>query len=430
VTLVGHIHHYVALGSITRFESFGQIGPFPHRFLGPYEGLLQWPFAEHVIRTPWNPLPTALLWPAYLADHFGLLLFAAMLVGSVALVVRKRREGVFWWAWIGLAYLALSVQENWDVPNKMGVIYVLFHPFVIWAAFGLWISIHAPRTWGVAFVAVALLSGFGLHSLRHLDVPADTRYYEHWAGEREEDPAYVRAELLRITDVDPWPDYGRLGPFSRVFEWQKVSGLVADLQDPSIDTTGTPYGWFPGESTNLNQSVAIELDLSQRLFDRDPNFVRRLEDSATVDVDLSTPGPPVVIPNIRVSWTSRPVSVLFSRGQAQVTGVALIFEEWPTRERPVPCQEAESFEVDPRRCTLWDRYHRGLMMVLGWEAHDLLQAELVHVGGSRVSIRGPGGPISIVESVNNAGQNYLIWRAQLHPDEAVSLQGPHRVFHN
>ena len=47
-----------------------------------------------------------------------------------------------WWI---LPYTALSLQENWDVPNKMGVIYILFHPFIIWVAMGLQAASVKPK---------------------------------------------------------------------------------------------------------------------------------------------------------------------------------------------------------------------------------------------------------------------------------------------
>ena len=415
VTLVGHIHHYVALGSLAKFESFGQIPEFPHRFLGDYSGLLQFPFAESVIRTPWNPLPTFLMWPTYLADHLGLVLFAAMLIGVVWMVRHQRTEGVFWLLWIGLAYAALSLQENWDVPNKMGIIYILFHPFILWAGAGLKAAAASPRTWGTALCVTALASGFGIHALRHVSVPADARYYEAWTGEREEDPAYVQAELVRVTDVAPWPDFGQMGPASRVLHASKFSGLFGDLQDPVIDRIGTPYGWFPGERVDPTvPAVVIEIELEGRLFDRKTPFIVRSDREP--DVDLTLDGPPVVIPNLRVPWTPRPVSLLLSRGRSPITGCSLIFEAWG--------------DDDDRREYLHERYHRGLMMVLGWGENDLLDARTVRISGTRVVLKVPAGPFSLVESVNNAGQNYLFWRDHLAHDRDVTLEGPLRVFHN
>jgi hypothetical protein len=416
VTLVAHIHHYMALGSIFKFESFGQIPEFEHRFLGAYSGLLQWPFSETVVRTPWNPLPTFLMWPVYLADHFGIILFSALLLGVVWLIRTRPGEGWFWLSWVGLSYLALSLQENWDVPNKMGVVYILFHPLVIWAGAGLKAAFSSTR-WAVALITVALVCGFGIRSLRHLHVPDDQRYYAAWEGERVEDPAYVQAEREHVTDVAPWPDFGRLGPFARVFHPQKFSILWRDLADPSIDQEGTAYGWFPGEAVDLAApSVIIEIDLSQRLFDRTTPFIT-LGDEGPVTADLTQAGGAAqVIPNLQLEWTDRPVTVLLSRAGADITGVSLIFEAWGD---------------DPeRRAYLHERYHRGQQMVLGWPANEILDARPVNSTSTTLRLRVPKGPFSLVESVNNAGQNYLFWRIEVAPSATFDVEGPYRVFHN
>jgi hypothetical protein len=416
VTLVAHIHHYKALGSIFKFESFGQIPEFPHNIVGNYSGLLQWPFADHVLRTPWNPFPTFLMWPVYMADHLGLVLFAGCLIGIVQLVRTRPKEGIFWLAWLGLGYTALSLQENWDVPNKMGVIYMYFQPFILWAAVGIQAAVRAPKTMGTALVATSLVCGFGFQALAHYDAPVDTRYYEAWTGEREEDPAYVQTERNRVTDMAPWPDYGRFGPFARVMHPGKIQALLRDLSHPMLDPRGTPYGWFPGEKIDpAAPPLILELELGGRLFDATDPFLK-VSKASKVHVDLTGEGPPLVIPNLRVDWSPRPVSLLISRGGADVTGISLIFEEWG--------------DTQERREYLHERYHRGLMMVLGWGEWDLMEAKTVPLTGTTIVFKVPAGPFSLVESINNAGQNYLYWRAVLSASETPSLEGPYRVFHN
>ncbi len=213
----------------------------------------------------------------------------------------------------------------------------------------------------------------------------------------------------------PWPDYGRLGPFARVFHPEKLPVLWRDLTHPLLDPRGTPYGWFPGEAVDHDAPPAtVTLELENRLFDATAPFLTTTD--APVDIDLTKDGPPLVVPNLRVAWTERPVSLLVSRGGADVTGVGLIFEEWA--------------DTGERRDYLHERYHRGLMMVLGWAENDLLDARVVDVEGSRVTIRAPHGPFSLVESINNAGQNYVFWRTELKAKSPVELEGPYRVFHN
>jgi len=297
----------------------------------------------------------------------------------------------------------------------MGVIYILFHPFIIWAAMGLQSAHLKPKPWAVTLTLTAFIAGFGLPAIGSIEIPDDKRYYQAWTGEREEDPAYVAAERRHVLDVAAWPDYGRLGSMQRVFHPEKLSGLLRDIRDPTIDQEGTPYGWFPGESVQPDEgSVVVELDFSQRLFDRTTPFVTTTDGPA--DIDLSTVGPATVVPNIAVDWSPRPMTVLLSRGQARVTGISLIFEKWG--------------DDSERRAYLHERYHRGLQMVLGWSASELLSAVPITLRSQRIRIRVPTGPFSIIESVNNAGQNYLYWYSYVDRTGAISMEGPQRVFHN
>jgi hypothetical protein len=416
VTLVAHIHHYAALGSVFRFESFGQIPAFEHNIIGSYSGLLQWPFADHILRTPWNPYPVFLLWPLHLADTLGLVLFGALLLGAVALFRRRRDEGVFWLIWFLPLFGALSLQENWDVPNKLGVIYVLFHPLILWSAAGLQAAAEAPRKWGVALVGVVLLTALGVRGVRHLQTPQDERYYEAWPGERVEEGDYVKDAQDRITEVAPWPDYSRLGALGRVFHPEKWSGLWRDIADPALDRPPTPYGWFYGEKIDPQGTpIVVELDLSRRLFDS-TGWLKKVDDDSPIDVDLTVEGPARVIPNITVPWSTRAISVLITKGRAEVTGMSLIFEKWG--------RDKERLDY------LHERYHRGLMMVLGWQEDELFEARVTAVQGSVIRVKIYPGPFSLIENINNAGQNYLFWRAWMDSEGPLSLEGPSRIFHN
>ncbi len=418
VTLVCHVHHWLALGSLLKFEIYGQIPSFEHRVIGSYPGLLQWPFAESVIRTPWNPFPTFLMWPTYLADHLGLVVFGALLLGAGLLFLRDRPQATFWALWFAPLYVGLSLQENWDVPNKMGVIYILFHPLLLWAWTGLASAAAAPRRTGVLLLALVGLLWVGARSLRSLEVPEDRRYYEAWPGEREEERAYVDWARDRATDVWPWPDLGRLGPARQLFHPHKVHSLLDAIRAPRLNPEPTAYGFFAGEHIDATaQPLVLELDLSERLLDRGTPWVRVLADGATqVDVDLTLPGPPSVVANLALSWTPRPVSLLLTPGQAPRTAIQLIFEPWD------PSPERLEF--------LADRYHRGLMMNLAWTAEDLARARTVTTTGPIVRLRVFPGPLSVVESVNNAGQNYLQWRTHVSSSTPLALDGPRVVFHN
>ncbi|MBM4387247.1 MAG: hypothetical protein FJ088_05875, partial [Deltaproteobacteria bacterium] len=65
LTLPEHMHHHYALGSVFRFESHAQFPPFQYDIFGfgfQWNGMLNWPFHDSIVRTPHNPYPTFLLW--------------------------------------------------------------------------------------------------------------------------------------------------------------------------------------------------------------------------------------------------------------------------------------------------------------------------------------------------------------------------------
>ena len=100
---------------------------------------------------------------------------------------------------------------------------------------------------------------------------------------------------------------------------------------------------------------------------------------------------------------------------APITGISLVFERWGTDKERVDY--------------LHERYHRGLQMVLGFGQDDIFALESASASGSSVVLKIPAGPLSVIESVNNAGQNYLFWRTMAQ-DGDLEVEGPYRVFHN
>jgi hypothetical protein len=363
------------------------------------------------------------MWPIYLADMLGLVLFAAIGLGLVWLARHQKKDAVFWLLWFVLPYIALSLQENWDVPNKMGIIYMVFHPILIWAFSGVLAVVRQPLRYGIPLGVLSFAFGASAEALRHLKVPEDLRYYVARFGERREDPEYVAAERELVTDVGPWPDYSRVGPPAQVFDPAKLRTLVDEIIDPTIDRKGTPYGWFPHETVKPGAArVVLEIDLRQKPLTT-TGFVRLAPAGSAVDFDLTqaTTDEPVsmAVPGITVSWSPRPITLLLSPVGSPIAGVYLLFEPW-----------GDSAE---RREYLQDRYNRGLQMVLGWHPSELFRTKTVTRSAGAdpqvLRIAVPAGPFSFVESVNNSGQLYYAWQAELTPDH-VALDGPRKVFHN
>jgi hypothetical protein len=453
-TFICLAHHHLALGHAFRTENWGQVAPLPHRLIGDYPGMLQWPLAESVVRTPGNPLPTFLMWPAYLADHLGLVLFAAALLGVVALLVRRgpaggrlRREGVFWLLWFGPTYGFLSLQENWDVPNKMGIVTILFAAVAVWAAAGLEAVRRRPAVWGSALVAVAALTWVGVVALRDVQVPADERYWRKRPDQRREDPAYVAARAVEVTTVAPWPDYGRLWAPAPLRPLDNLRDLVDELARPALRHESLPYARHAGAAVDPDGApVWVELDLSRRLFDRPDPWLRALpaddrplaclrggcppgvgerdEDGDGVAdlllIDLTQPGPPVAVTDLALpAWTDRPLTILTSEGRAAVSGLVLVFDPWPA--------DAERF----RR--FHDTHARAAAKLVGadpasWDAPD--KARRVAATGPRLRVRLLPGPLNVAETLNADAQRYFVWLATPRAAAPVTVEGPYDFLHN
>ena len=349
--------------------------------------------------------------------YFGLVLFAGMLSGAVALVRYRRTEGLFWLLWMAPLYVALSLQENWDVPNKMGVIFILFHPLVLWCAAGLRAAVRSPRHWGVALASLVLVSWAVCRLLPGLDVAADERYYRAWPGQPRESSDFVQQEQERMTAVYLWPDFTRATEAVPFFRAGKLTGLLDDMADPSLHRPAAPYGWFPGDTVDQTlPPVNVEVDLSRRLFDREGPWVVVSDGDGEVDLDLTRPGGEAVIPNIKVPWSKRPITLFVTAGRAEVTGLAVAYEPWTD---------------DPdRRRYLVERYARAMTVLLGWSRQAVAKVRTITVATDRIRLRVPQGPMSVIETISNSGNKYLYWGTFVGPGAQLEMRGPYRVLHN
>jgi hypothetical protein len=154
---------------------------FPHSFLGssfPFNGLLNWPFADHVIRTPHFAYPTFLLWPLVTAKALGVVLLAAAVLGAGVLLRRRPLHGALLLFWYAIVYGLFMFQENWEELKQTFMALHLF-PLAAFLAAGLdWVAEAAGtwRRWAVLGALAAALAG-AVWSARLLDVPADDRWY-------------------------------------------------------------------------------------------------------------------------------------------------------------------------------------------------------------------------------------------------------------
>lgn len=218
---------------VARLEGFRPT--FPHEFLGmsfQFNGLLNLPFIDRVVRTPHFAFPTALLWPLLTIRVLGLAGAALAIVGVVALWRRRRFDTGMLLFWYLAVYLLFAAQENWEELKQTFMALHLFPLAVFVAAGGAWLARGAReiRRWVVtAGVAVAL--GAGLLGIRQMEFPADDRWYVRFphaaandSGLAElpqdlrkdwhffyttETPAEVARERIDMTRPRPWPQMYR-----------------------------------------------------------------------------------------------------------------------------------------------------------------------------------------------------------------------------
>lgn len=252
------IHHIFSMGSLFAHESWADFPPIPHSFLGhqfTYHGLLNWPFFSEMVRTPFTPFPTFLMFPAFVIKESGFILAAIALASTAILVYRRWREMLPLAAMTVTIFAYLAIQANWMEPKKMGVSLHMGALFVLGMGHFfnniLYKPDRRPLLIACAVSLVALVSF--AHLLPRLDFPLDPRTEEHlpslysgdpvedkhleanyhklivFANTQETDDVY-RFERNYITDVDWWPNLDHLPKAANAIEYVfHLKGSLTDL---------------------------------------------------------------------------------------------------------------------------------------------------------------------------------------------------------
>jgi len=208
---------------------------FPHAFFGAtfeFNGLLNAPFHDHVVRTPHYAFPTFLTWPLVTIRSLGVVLASAAFIGIGALLAHRRFEALALLYWYVIVALLFLFQENWEELKQTFMALHLF-PVAAFVAAGLAWLVERPgdgRRWGgFAAVAVALVVALLVLRGQHYDV--DERWYERFphaaandSGLAElpdhlrkdwqffytrETEAEIAREHRRLTTPLPWPAFYR-----------------------------------------------------------------------------------------------------------------------------------------------------------------------------------------------------------------------------
>lgn len=422
-TALENLHHLLALGSVLRFESNAQFPGLPYTLLGrevTWEGLMNWPLHDTLVRTPHRPFPTWIAWPLHVADHLGMLLSAALAVGALS-VWRARVEAAFWALLFGPVFVLLSMQEAWDVPNKMGVLLVAFTPLAAWTLHGLRELDRRPRAVGPVLLALAVVGLFCLHTLEPWRAPVDARYHAVFPEAPRENAAQVEDEAARETSVGLLPDFARPARHGPILTGAKLRAFGAELVDPSLDLGLHPWGWFDSQRGAFGEAVTVAIDLAQAPWQRD-DFVRLTD--APPHLDLT--GRTGLATDIDVGWDARKLAAYGLRGDG-VTGLAIVFERPEDAEGLCRCTWDEEFEApcDGRCSLLYD--FAGVQSLpphvnLDWgDEHD--------VGGSVLRVRVPSGGLSVGLFLVPFADRFLLWKADVSP-QGVELDGPWMPWHS
>ena len=180
-----------ALIHASQFSDFEGWRPmFKHSLLGwefEFNGLFNWPFHDHLVRTPHYPFPTYLTLPLTLLVCFGVLLAACAVIGLWAQWRRDRRWCVFLVLWIACCLGLFLFQENWEEPKTtFGALNI--PPLGVFMVRGIqWIA-QRPRCWKRwAALAVTVLALEGaILGARSVEVPVDERWHVRFPKAKKE----------------------------------------------------------------------------------------------------------------------------------------------------------------------------------------------------------------------------------------------------
>ena len=184
------------------FEGFRPT--FHHELLGwsfEFNGLLNWPFHDTVVRTPHFPVPTFVLVFLQTLATWGSLLLAAALLGWGELLrsAHTRRGAAVLLGWSLPLFVLLLPHENWD-ELKMTYLLLALPGLALPAAAGLrWMG-RRPRRLVALAALTALLSGLAMAG-RFVDVPVDQRWYVRFPGAATNNSGI---ELLRGAQRRDW----------------------------------------------------------------------------------------------------------------------------------------------------------------------------------------------------------------------------------
>lgn len=331
VCLLWATHHVRVFGTPFSFESFREYrAAHPHGLLGlefTFSGLLNYPFHESFVRTPYNPYPTLLMVPLFGLNRFGVLGIALMLIGLVWLHRRSALDLPLVLLLSVPYVLLMAFLESWMQPNKMGIPLVVLPPLVVAIVCGTRVVLRPPR-WRLGVLVGLALALFGAQAaLATWEVTPDERVYAlEDAAIRRERAEYVAWERAHLVRHNPLPDLTRFAEYSPFEPARKLLDVWFDLthaatihppKRPIVDRGAAP------------EMIRIELDLSRPLLGR-AGWARQIDsnpDDPVVRLDPARDEGYVAIQagGKRLPWSDQP-SVFVALPLAHEDTVHLVLE--------------------------------------------------------------------------------------------------------
>ncbi len=175
----------------SQFSDFAGHRPsFPHEFLGmqfSINGLFNWPFHDHLVRTPHYPFPTYLTLPLSIILCFGVLLTAFILPGLAAQWRKGKIVFFFFFLWLGVWLSLFLFQENWEEPkNTFGALAI--PPLALFSVRGIeWFAHNRRRlqAWAIIAAVISVLE-VGILAASFARVPVDERWYVRFPKAKSE----------------------------------------------------------------------------------------------------------------------------------------------------------------------------------------------------------------------------------------------------
>ena len=258
-----------ALMHPSQFNHFHGWRPtFPHRVLGEFNGLFNWPFHTDFVRTPHFGYPTYFLFFMVTVRALGSAAVALSLIGLAWLWRHQRTVAVTSLVWATPVYLLFGPQENWE-EVKMTFMLLAWAPLPLLLSAGLsWIKesdykpVQRVSIWAAVMVAVMVF----INVLGSFDVPQDSRWYHRFpkadqtlnpearAGLEENErndwtyfQSYETAEEIarerkKLTAALPWP--AQYLPLSWNFarEWDQMRKESETRELVVLEIWGYIYG--------------------------------------------------------------------------------------------------------------------------------------------------------------------------------------------